>query len=236
MRYGKILKGKFLARPNRFIAFVRLEDGREEKVHVLNTGRCRELLLPGSTVYLAESANTARKTAFDLVAVEKRCPDGRNLLINMDSHITNSAAEEFLFLHNLFPDLFSSLPVIKREVPFGSSRFDFLLEKDGKKLFLEVKSVTLEENKVVLFPDAPTLRGVKHLEELLQAKRKGYECAVLFVVQLKGATLFRPNDATHPQFGETLKKVYRKGVKVLVMDCRVTPDSLFLDSPLPFRL
>ena len=236
MQYDKIEKALFLSRPNRFIAFVRLENGREEKVHVLNTGRCRELLLPGTEVYLAESSNPARKTKYDLVAVEKLTENGKKLLINMDSHITNAAAEEYLLKHNLFPDIFQNIPSVKREVVYGSSRFDFLLQEGEKQLFLEVKSVTLEENGSVLFPDAPTLRGIKHLEELLSIKKAGGNSAVLFVVQLKGAVLFRPNIKTHPRFGEVLKKVHKEGVKVLVMDCRVTPESIFLDSPIPFQL
>ena len=154
----------------------------------------------------------------------------------MDSHITNSVAEEYLLEHNLFPEIFSCIPRLKREVVSGSSRFDFMLSGENKTLFLEVKSVTLEENNIVLFPDAPTLRGVKHLEELTMIKRAGGNCAVLFVVQLKGAELFMPNIKTHPQFGEALKKAHKEGVKVLVMDCRVAPDSIFLDSFLPFQL
>ena len=236
MQYHKIKKGIFLSRPNRFIAFIRLENGKEEKVHVLNTGRCRELLLPGAAVYLSESDNPSRKTKYDLVAVEKLTENGGKILINMDSHITNAVAEEYLRKHNLFPDIFTNIPRLKREVTYGSSRFDFLLQEGEKKLFLEVKSVTLEENTTVLFPDAPTLRGIKHLEELSSIKKAGGNSAVLFVVQLKGATLFRPNIKTHPQFGEVLKKVHKEGVKVLVMDCQVTTESIFLDSPLPFQL
>lgn len=236
MQYDKIEKGVFLSRPNRFIAFVRLENGKEEKVHVLNTGRCRELLLPGAAIYLSESNNLSRKTKYDLVAVEKLTENGGKILINMDSHITNAVAEEYLRKHNLFPDIFTNIPGLKREVTYGSSRFDFLLQEGEKQLFLEVKSVTLEENGTVLFPDAPTLRGVKHLEELSSVKKSGGNSAVLFIVQLKGATLFRPNIKTHSQFGDVLKKVHKEGVKVLVMDCRVTPESIFLDSPVPFIL
>ena len=180
MQYDKIEKAIFLSRPNRFIAFVRLENGREEKVHVLNTGRCRELLLPGTEVYLSESSNPSRKTKYDLVAVEKLTEKNKKLLINMDSHITNAAAEEYLLKHNLFPDIFRNLPSVKREVVYGSSRFDFLLQEGETKLFLEVKSVTLEENGSVLFPDAPTLRGIKHLEELLSIKKAG-RCPALIL-------------------------------------------------------
>lgn len=237
MKYGKIHRGIFLSRPNRFIAFVRMEDGKEEKVHVLNTGRCRELLLPGITVFLSESSHTARKTKYDLVAVEKLLPSGRTLLINMDSHITNAVAEEYICKNNLFPDIFPTLPGVKREVTFHSSRFDFLLEgENNKKLFLEVKSVTLEENGTVLFPDAPTLRGVKHLEELVKAKKEGFYSAVLFIVQMEKAELFRPNIQTHPEFAEALKVAADNGVKILVRKCKVTPESIFLDSPVSFLL
>lgn len=236
MKYNEVTKAHFLARPNRFIAYVKMEDGKEEKVHVLNTGRCKELLLPGAAVYLSKSSNPARKTRYDLIAVEKLLPEKKKLLINMDSHITNDAAFEYLSSFNIFPDFFHDLPSIKREVTFGSSRFDMLLEENEKKMFLEVKSVTLEKNGTVLFPDAPTLRGVKHLEELSEAKRKGFEASVLFVVQLKGADRFQPNGETHPLFAATLKKVYEKGVRIKVMDCLVTPESIRLDSELPFLL
>ncbi|MBO5760076.1 MAG: DNA/RNA nuclease SfsA [Lentisphaeria bacterium] len=236
MQYDRIQKGVFLSRPNRFIAFVRTEEGKEEKVHVPNTGRCRELLLPGATVFLSEGSNPARKTKYDLVAVEKVLPCAGTLLINMDSHITNAVAEEYLLKNNLFADIFPSLPDVKKEVISGTSRFDFLLEKGEKKLFLEVKSVTLEDNGIVLFPDAPTLRGVKHLEELIRLKKEGFFSAVLFVVQLEKAKEFRPNSQTHPEFAQTLKKAFENGVKILVMTCKVTPESIFLDSPIPFIL
>lgn len=236
MKYEVVKKAVFLARPNRFIAYVKMEDGKEEKVHVLNTGRCKELLLPGAAVFLSQSSNPARKTKYDLISVEKTLSPQKKILINMDSHITNSVAEEYLLSHDLFGDIFPSLPSIKREVCFGASRFDMFLEGNGKKMFLEVKSVTLEEKGTVLFPDAPTLRGVKHLEELLSAKQAGLEAAVLFVVQLKGASRFQPNTKTHPLFASTLKKVYEKGVRIKVMDCIVTPDSIQIDSELPFFL
>lgn len=236
MRYAKVVKARFCSRPNRFIAIVRLENGKEEKVHVLNTGRCKELLTAGANVYLSRSNNPARKTLYDLIAVEKRLAENKTLLINMDSHITNAVAEEYLLKNNLFPELFPAIPALKREVTFHSSRFDFLLQDEKTKLFLEVKSVTLEGNGLVLFPDAPTLRGVKHLEELMTAKKMGYECAVLFLVQLKGAKLFLPNRKTHPQFADALKKASVNGVRVLVMDCKVTKESIFPDSSLPFAL
>ncbi len=224
MVYGKVIPGIFLSRPNRFIAHV-LVNGKEEIVHVKNTGRCKELLLPGVTVYLycvPEDSN--RKTRYDLVAVRKG-----DRLINMDSQAPNAVAEEWLR---------KTLPGadIRREVTYGSSRFDFRIIEGERTIFLEVKGVTLEHNDIAMFPDAPTERGLKHLRELISCKEQGYEAAVLFVIKMKGIRAFRPNDHTHPAFGDALREAHAAGVKIIAMDCIVTPDSLTIDSPVAFAL
>ena len=175
MRYKKIVEGRFLERPNRFIACVEI-DGRVETVHVKNTGRCRELLIPGAVVYLEESDNPSRRTAFDLVAVEK----GKRL-INMDSQAPNKAVGEWLIHGGLFEDVI----LVKPEVKYGNSRFDFYVETTSEKIFIEVKGVTLEENGVVRFPDAPSGRAVKHVQELVEARRGGFRVFVLFVILFK---------------------------------------------------
>ncbi len=224
MVYSKVIPGIFLSRPNRFIAHV-LVDGREEIVHVKNTGRCKELLTPGVAVYLyCAPDGSPRKTKYDLIAVQKG-----DRLVNMDSQAPNAVAEEWLRKH---------LPHahIRREVTFGDSRFDFCIQEDGKTTFLEVKGVTLEENNIAMFPDAPTERGLKHLRELIRCKELGYEAAVLFVVKMKGIHTFRPNDRTHPAFGEALRDAQKAGVKIIVLDCLVGENSLDIDSPIPLDL
>ena len=219
----------FLARPNRFIAQVEL-DGRRETVHVKNTGRCRELLLPGAPVTLAASANPARKTKYDLIAVEKETPAGP-LLINMDSQAPNRVAAELL------PRLLPDGTLLRPETVFGASRFDFYAETAaGSRWFVEVKGVTLEEAGVARFPDAPTQRGAKHLRELALAHAQGYETAVLFLIQMTGPTLFTPNDATDPAFATALREASAAGVHVWAWDCRVTPSTLLPGKPLPVRL
>ncbi|MGN1404240.1 MAG: DNA/RNA nuclease SfsA [Ruminococcus sp.] len=231
MKYKQIISGIFLERPNRFIAHVEI-NGVSEIVHVKNTGRCKELLLPGSTVYLSVADNPSRKTKYDLIAVEKQRDGAPPLLINMDSQIPNAAAEEWLRKGTLFsPDA-----VIRREVTYGNSRFDFFVTDGERKAFLEVKGVTLEEKGIAMFPDAPTERGVKHLHELIQCRQDGYEAYVLFVIQMKEMTVLRPNDATHPAFGVALREAERAGVKILAMDCAVTPDSIVLDEAVPVQL
>ena len=226
MRYTKVVSGTFLNRPNRFIAEVEL-NGKVERVHVKNTGRCRELLVPGCTCYLSDSGNPERKTRYDLIAVHKR-----ELLINMDSQVVNTVAEEYLKSGLLF----SKEAKIRREVTFGKSRFDFYIEEGERKIFLEVKGVSLENYGVASFPDAPTERGVKHLKELAGALEKRYESYVLFVIQMKGVHLFTPNNATHPAFGETLKIAAGQGVKIIAMDCQVTPDTIEIDKAVKIRL
>jgi len=231
MRYSNVEKAVFLSRPNRFVAEVE-RDGKMETVHVKNTGRCRELLLPGATVYLAKGEGANRKTEYDLVAVEKKRESGAALLVNMDSQAPNAAVEDFLKSGKLF----STDAIIRREVFFGSSRFDFYVEDGNRRIFLEVKGVTLEEGGKASFPDAPTQRGVRHLEELVRAKEEGFEACVLFVIQMKEMHSFSPNDKTHPAFGKALRDAADRGVAILAYDCIVKPDEMVLDQPVPVKL
>ncbi len=226
MQYGKILPARFLARPNRFVARVEAE-GEELICHVKNTGRCRELLVPGATVWLEESPNPNRKTKYDLIAVEKG-----SRLINMDAQAPNQVFREWAQAGGFRKDL----TLLRPETTYGSSRFDFYWESSKKWGFVEVKGVTLEEDGVVRFPDAPTLRGVKHLEELVKAHQAGYEAAVCFVIQMENIRWFAPNDATHPEFGQALRQAAAAGVEVLALDCAVTPGSLEIRNPVPIRL
>ena len=227
MLYHHIRKAEFIERPNRFIARVRI-DGRTEEVHVKNTGRCRELLTCGCTVYLEKSDNPARRTGYDLVAVEKVRSGKAPLLVNMDSQIPNAAAEEWLRQG----ELFSADAVIKREYTYGSSRFDFCIEDKGTASFLEVKGVTLEYDGIALFPDAPTERGLKHINELIKARNEGFGAYILFVIQMKDIYEFRPNDITHKAFGDALRRAEAEGVRLLAYDCAVAPDSITLDRPI----
>lgn len=227
MQYAHVRPAVFQARPNRFVARVLL-DGKEETVHVKNTGRCRELLVPGARVYLAEGDNPARKTRYDLVAVEKG-----ELLVNLDSQAPNKVFAQWAQAGGFRP----GLTLLRPETTWGNSRFDFYWEDAaGQRGFVEVKGVTLEEEGHVRFPDAPTLRGVKHLEELVRARAEGYETAVCFVVQMEGMVDFAPNDATHPAFGAALRRAAAAGVTVLAMECAVTPGSLAIRRPIPVRL
>ena len=243
MIYHNIHAARFLARPNRFIAQVEL-DGAVETVHVKNTGRCRELLLPGCTVYLEGSANPARKTKYDLVAVEKERPGLPPLLINMDAQAPNRVFREWMGA-GLGEALGLPRPTLLRpETPWGRSRFDFYWERTDvsretsvlRKGFVEVKGCTLEEDGLALFPDAPTQRGVKHLRELIACREAGYETAVCVVVQMAGMAAFSPNDRTHPQFGSALREAARAGVRVLAVECATAPDSLTITGPVPVRL
>ncbi len=227
MNYESVVPARFLSRPNRFIAKVELE-GREETVHVKNTGRCKELLVPGNLVYLVPSDKAERKTKYDLVAVEKR----PGYLINMDAQIPNAAAAEWLPKSGLFSDK----AVIRREVTYGASRFDLYVEDGARRAFLEVKGVTLEHGGLASFPDAPTERGIKHLRELQASLQEGFEAYVLFVIQMKQIHSFTPNEKTHPAFATALREAAAAGVKVLAMDCRVTPDSLQIDGRIPVLL
>lgn len=226
MNYPNIKQGRFLARPNRFVALVELEE-KPVTCHVKNTGRCRELLTERAVVYVTESDNPARKTRYDLVAVEKGA-----LLINMDSQAPNRAVEEWLRSGGLFADL----TLLKPECRYGNSRFDFYIETPNEKAFLEVKGVTLEENGAALFPDAPTQRGIKHLQELCACQQEGYQAYVIFVVQMLGCQYFAPNMRTHPAFGEALRQAAQCGVHILARECKVTPGSLEIKGALPVCL
>lgn len=226
MQYQTVKEGRFLSRPNRFVAHVRV-NGAEEVVHVKNTGRCRELLMPDATVYLADSGNPNRKTRYDLIAVRKG-----SLLVNMDSQATNKVFGEWAAAGQFRP----GLTLLRPETVWGNSRFDFYWEAGDRKGFAEVKGVTLEENGHARFPDAPTLRGVKHLEELVRCRAEGYEATVCFVLQMSGMVDFAPNDVTHPAFGEALRRAAAAGVEVLAMECTVSPDSLAITKPVPVRL
>lgn len=223
MKYKSIARGRFIARPNRFIAYVEI-DGATEVCHVKNTGRCKELLIEGAEVILEVSDNPKRKTKYDIIAVYKG-----NVLINMDSQAPNRVAAEWLRGGGYF----EGPTLVKPECTYGGSRFDFYLEAGERRAFVEVKGVTLEENGVAMFPDAPTERGVKHLKELMAAKEEGYEACALFVIQMKGCSRFVPNRATHPEFAKALALVKNSGVDVLAVDCKVGEDSLIIDRAVP---
>ena len=248
MHYHHITTATFLSRPNRFIAQVRLSDGTEETVHVKNTGRCKELLIPGCTVYLEKSENPNRKTLYDLVAVEKRYDQVSNwknypeafrkrminggeksLLFNIDSQATNKVVLEWLQTQGYSK--------IKPEYTFGNSRVDFYLEKTdattGKteKFLMEVKGCTLEIDGVGYFPDAPTERGVKHLNELAAAVSKGYKSILAFVIQMEGVEKVLPNKKTHPEFAAALENAQNAGVEVWFLPCKVQPDNLYIGVP-----
>lgn len=269
MRYEHMMTGTFLSRPNRFIAHVLIvrEGHGEEAVvcHVKNTGRCRELLIPGVWVLVQfhpEAAALGRKTEYSLIGVWKKRERGGPLLINMDSQAPNQVAFEWLQSNQeeaplpfspagqevsfMRPFIRPAIRDIKREVTYGQSRFDLAFqvvlpgscENPRKTIpaFLEVKGVTLEESGLAMFPDAPTVRGVKHIQELVNAHLEGYEAYILFVVQMKGMEAFTPNKKTHPEFAEALKKAEEAGVHILAYDCVVTEETLSLDMPLPVYL
>jgi len=227
MTYERVVGGRFVSRPNRFVALVEI-DGEVQTVHVKNTGRCRELLLPGVQVLLAESNNLARKTKYDLVAVYKERAGKNPLLINMDSQAPNAVAVEWLHKCGLF----SEDAILRREVRYGTSRFDCYIEDGLRCAFVEVKGVTLEQDGIAAFPDAPTERGIKHLRELAFCVEQGYEAYLLFIVQMKEIHTVRPNDVTHPAFGKALREAVRAGVKVLAVDCVVTENGLYADKPI----
>ncbi len=226
MRYDCIIKGQFESRPNRFIAYVNI-NGKSEKVHVKNTGRCQELLIKEVPVYLNKSDNPGRSTAYDLVAVRK----GKRI-INIDSQAPNKAVDEWLRQGGLFPEI----SLIRPETKYKSSRFDFYVETPKDKIFIEVKGVTLEQDDVVLFPDAPSERAVKHVNELEEAVREGYKAYIILVIQMENVKYFTPNNATQPEFGRTLLKARQAGVRVLAYDCRVAPESMAIHKPVPVRI
>lgn len=226
MQYSDIHKAVFLERPNRFIAHCTV-DGMLETVHVKNTGRCRELLVPGATVYLEKSSNPNRKTAYDLVTVET--PFG---LVNMDAAAPNQVAGELLRAGAIL----SSPTLVRPEVRFGASRLDFYAENDRQRLFVEVKGVTLRQGAWAVFPDAPTVRGTKHMGELVQAVAQGYRAMALLIVQMGGCTAFRPNRETDPAFCRALRDARAAGVEVRAVDCRVTPNTVTANRELPVDL
>lgn len=224
MVYHNIQQGIFLERPNRFIAYVEI-DGKVHKCHVKNTGRCRELLVPGAIVYLQGFDKPSRKTAYDLISVYKG-----ERLINLDSQAPNAVFGEFI------PKLFEDIKLVRREYTYKSSRFDFYIEAGERKIFVEVKGVTLEEGGVVSFPDAPTERGLKHIRELMDARENGYECYLFFVVQMQGVSYFTPNDATQKEFGQALREARQAGVNLLAYDCIVSSEQIFISNFVEIRL
>ena len=225
MRYENMTPGIFLSRPNRFIAHIEI-DGAVEICHVKNTGRCRELLVPGCTVWCQRSDNPNRKTKFDLIAVQKG-----DRLINMDSQAPNKAAGEWLASGGL-----GEISELRPEVRHGDSRYDFSFLKDGKRCFLEVKGCTLEEDGVCAFPDAPTERGAKHIRGLTEAALAGYGAYILFVIQMSDVKYIRPHDETDPEFGRALREAAQNGVQVLAMDCAITPDTMDIRLPVLVKL
>lgn len=232
MKYENIVEGIFIDRPNRFIAHV-LINGKVETCHVKNTGRCRELLIPNKTVVYLEDhkGNEKRKTRYSVIAVKKG-----NRLVNMDSQVPNGLVEEWLKEGNLF----ENITLLKREVTYGESRFDIYVEHIEneilKQAFIEVKGVTLEEDGEVRFPDAPTVRGVKHINELVKARRDGFDSYIFFVIQMKDVKVFKPNDIMHKEFGDALRNASRKGVHVLAYDCYVKPDYIHIEDAVKIML
>ena len=225
MNYTNMTPGRFLSRPNRFIAHVEI-DGQTEVVHVKNTGRCRELLPVGAEVWCQKSDNPSRKTKYDLITVRKG-----SRLINMDSQAPNLAAKEWLAAGGL-----GEIENLRAETKHGDSRFDFSFRKDGKTCFLEVKGCTLEHDGICAFPDAPTERGAKHLRGLTEAVKEGYGGYVLFVIQMTDVEYLHPNDATDPEFGKTLREAAANGVEVLAVDCEVTVEEMNIRSFVPVKL
>ena len=210
LRYENIKSGKFIDQPNRFIAHVEI-DGKPETVHVKNTGRCRELLVPDAEVYLTEPGTPGRKTRYDLIAVRKE----NGILFNIDSQAPNKVVREWLDTQGF--------DLVQPEYTYGSSRIDFYMEKGKERYLMEVKGCTLEVDGIGYFPDAPTERGVKHLRELIHAAAEGCHAAAAFVIQMDGVTEVRPNVVTHPEFGTVLKEAVNAGVRVLSIPCHVEP-------------
>lgn len=234
MQYENVVAAKFISRPNRFIANIDV-NGKQEIAHVKNTGRCKELLLPGAKIYVQCHNDTKRKTKFSLLAVEKKITASsgakEKLLINMDSQAPNKVVHEWL----LEQEPFGTIVCLKPECRYGASRFDFYLETAERKMFIEVKGVTLEENGIVMFPDAPTERGVKHVHELCACLQEGYEAAVIFVIQMEKALYFTPNKRTHAAFAKTLAQAERCGVKILALTCAVTPAAMSIKGAVPIK-
>ncbi len=216
MHYYNISKGTFISRPNRFIANVKI-DGKCEVCHVKNTGRCRELLIPGATVYVQHCSNPGRKTKYDLLAVNKN-----GMIVNIDSQAPNKIFHEWALCSGFFGKDIK----IKPEFKYKNSRFDFYIEAKNRKILIEVKGVTLEEQGLAAFPDAPTLRGLKHINELSEAIKDGYEAYVFFVIQMEGMHTFVPNRKTQTEFADALIKAKSDGVNIKALSCKVTPDTI----------
>lgn len=229
MHYRDVHPAVFVQRENRFIARA-LIDGREERVHVKNTGRCAELFVPGARIWLEKSAVLKRKTAYDLIAVEKKTENG-SVLVNIDSVAPNHAAEEWLKAGGI-----GCLASLKAEVRVGDSRYDFCAVQEGRPVAVEVKGCTLENDGIARFPDAPTLRGVKHVRGLTALAGQGWRCVILIVIQMKGVRIFRPNWETHPEFGEALLEAQAAGVEILAVDCIVELQGTRIDSMVPVDL
>ena len=226
MKYSNIEQARFLERPNRFIAYVETDNGREI-CHVKNTGRCKELLPPGAVVYVERNDNPARKTKLDLIGVKKG-----SYLINMESQAPNAAVKEWLMEGHLFSDQAK----IYAEKTYGESRFDFYIEDGSRRAFMEVKGVTLEEDGICRFPDAPTERGIKHIKELVKCMEDGYEAYILFVIQMSPVKYLEPNDVTHKAFGDALREAAKAGVHVMARDCKITIDSMEIMNEVEVRL
>lgn len=226
MKYNNINKAKFIKRLNRFVCEVELE-GEKVLCHVKNTGRCRELLKEGATVYLQKSDNPDRKYKYSLITVRKG-----ERLVNMDSQAPNKAVHEWLKAEKLF----KNITYLKPESTYGKSRFDFYFEYEGKKAYMEVKGVTLENDGIVSFPDAPTERGVKHINELCECVKQGYEAYIMFVVQMKDVLYFTPNAENDPAFAKAIRKAENKGVKVLCYDCEITENEMKLKDEVVIKL
>lgn len=226
MKYHKIKEGIFVSRPNRFIAHVEV-DGEIQICHVKNTGRCKELLIPGTKVYLEESINQNRKTKYDLVQVYKG-----NQLVNIDSQMPNHLVKEWLEKGYGFPEI----TCIKPEQKYETSRFDLYVEYQGKKAWIEIKGVTLETDGTARFPDAPTQRGIKHIKELIHSLKDGYEAWIIFVVQMDNIKRFQPNWETHPQFGEALIEANHAGVNIRAYNCKIGKGNISIQDPIKVQL
>ena len=238
MKYKDIVSATFIERPNRFVARIRLQDGTETLCHVKNTGRCKELLVDDAKIWVEdhEGRMGSRKMRYSLIGVEKKTEDGI-LMINMDSQGPNALVKEALENGVISIPGSGTPAVIRPETVHGDSRYDFYLKDvDGQECFAEVKGVTLEHGRVAAFPDAPTERGVKHIEGLIKAKEEGYTTAIIFVIQMEGMKYMTPNDITHPQFGDALRRAAEAGVSILAYECSVQPDEVHITSSVPVRL
>jgi len=226
MEYKNILPARFLSRPNRFIAHIEI-DNREEICHVKNTGRCRELLIPGTSILVQHCPSPQRKTAYDLISVWKG-----PRLINMDSAAPNRVFQEWALHGGLgfIPD------ILRPEAVCGDSRFDFYLEGAGQRGYAEIKGVTLEKDGVAMFPDAPTQRGAKHLRGLIECVHQGYAAWVVLVIQMQGMKLFRPNTATDPLFSQQLKEAAAAGVSILAVECQVSDTTIEICGNVPIDI